>query len=110
MSHFAFSFLVCRVRQQRDIARTLYCFCQHPLMCCAISGDASRQNLSAFGKIIEQQSNVLEVDQIYLVYTEPADSPAMNATSSTAAHRASILIVVGIVTTTTAARAVFIIG
>jgi hypothetical protein len=62
MCHFAFSFLVRRVRQQRDIARTLDCFRKHPLMGCAISGDASRQNLSAFGKIIEQQSNVFEVD------------------------------------------------
>jgi hypothetical protein len=80
-------------------------------MCRTITGDSSRQDLASLGKVVLQQLNVFEIDQVDLVDTKPANATTMNAPSTgAAAHWATILIVITVVTATTAALAVFIIG
>src|SRR5215218_4122917 len=95
--------LVGRVRQQGDVAGPLDRFGQHALVRRTITGDSSRQNLAAFGKVVLQQPDVFKVDKVYFVDTKPAHaSPVHTAAAAAAAHWASILIVITVVATTTA--------
>jgi hypothetical protein len=74
----------------------------------AIAGDASRQNLAAFGKVVLQKPDVFKVDQVYFVDTKATDASPVHASPATAAaHWASILIVITVVTT---AHAVFVVA
>src|SRR6185369_773200 len=104
--------LVGRVRKERDVARALDRFRQHALVRCTVAGDASRQDFSAFRQVVLKQLHVLEIDKVYFVDTESANAPAVHTatTAAASAHWPSIAIVIGIVTTATAALAVFIIG
>src|SRR6185369_9244650 len=104
--------LVGRVRKERNVSRALDRFRQHALVRCTGAGDSSWQDLPAFRQIILKQPHVLEIDKVYFVDAEPANAPAVHTatTAAASAHWPSIAIVIGIVTTATAALAVFIIG
>jgi hypothetical protein len=101
--------LIGRVRKQRDVAGALNRFRQHALMRRTITGDSPRQNLPSLGKVVLQQPDILEIDQVYFVDTKTTNAPPVHASrAAAAAHWASIRIVITIVATTTA-HAVFII-
>jgi hypothetical protein len=76
-----------------------------------ITGDSSRQNLAAFGKVVLQQPHVFKVDEIYFVDAKATNtSPVHAAPLAASAHWPSILIVVVVVSTTATTLAVFVIG
>src|SRR5947208_16757493 len=102
--------LVGRVWQQRDVARALDRFRQHALVSRTVTRDAPRQNLAALRKVVEQQPDIFEIDQVHFVDAETANTPPVHATSAAAAtHWPSILIVVAVVSATASApRAVFV--
>jgi hypothetical protein len=102
--------LVGCVRKQRDVASTLDRFRQHALMRRTITGDSSRQNLATLGKVVLQQPDVFEIDEVYLVDAKTTNTSPVHATATaaTATHWPSIAIIVIVVTT--AALAVFIIA
>src|SRR5712691_7991846 len=94
--------LICRVRQQRDIARALDGFGKHALTYGAVAGDASRENLASLGSVVLQQPQVFKVDLINFLDAEAADSPPVHAATA-ALHAASpsILIIVAVITAST---------
>jgi hypothetical protein len=106
LSPIPFSTLVSRVRQQRDIARALDCLGKHALMNGAIAGNPPGQNLAAFRDKVSQEPGVLEINNVYLLNAEAADSaPANAAATATLGRTTAIKIIIAIVT----APSVFII-
>jgi hypothetical protein len=101
--------LVGGVRKERDVAGAFDRLRQHALMRRTITGDSSRQDLAAFGKVVLQQPDVFEVDEVYFIDTKPANTSPVHAPAAAAsAHWPSIAIIVTIVAAAT--RAVIIIG
>jgi hypothetical protein len=111
-SSFSIPFdLVSRVRQQRDIARAFDCLGKHALMYGAVSGNTPGQNLAAFRDKISQEPGVFEINDVYLLNAETADSAAAKAPATpttTWRGTASIKVIVSAVVTPTAIS-VFII-
>lgn len=72
-----------RVRQQRDLARTLERGCEHSLMSSAGAGLATRLDLAAVGDISAEAAGVFVIDELYFVDAESADtSPPKAATAA----------------------------
>jgi hypothetical protein len=103
--------LIGRIGQQRYIARAFNCLGKHALMNGAVSGNPPGQNFAAFRDKIPQEPDIFEIDDVYLLNTEAADSSPAKTAAPTAPGRrpASIKIVVPAAVVTPASVSVLIV-
>jgi hypothetical protein len=76
---------VCCIRQQSYVSRALDRLGQHTLVDSTVARNAPGQNLAALRNKVSQKPGILEINDVYLLNAEAADSPPTKAATGTTA-------------------------